>query len=85
MILAISTEVSKSFTSTHFQEKGVQLNQKTLNQAIDETEIDKDIELFISNAKKMPWIRENLINSFNLGKYATHRKIKLDNFFQNGN
>lgn len=85
MILAISTEVSKSFTSTHFQEKGVQLNQKTLNQAIDDTEVDRDIELFISNAKKMPWIRENLINSFNLGKYATHRKIKASNFFQEGN
>ncbi len=85
MILAISTEVSKSFNSLHFQEKGIPLNQKTLNQAIDDTQIDKDIELFISNAQKMPWIRENLINSFNLGKYATHKKINASRFFTEGN
>lgn len=85
MILAIATEVSKAFTSLHFGEKGVQLNQKTLFQAIDEAQIDEDIELFITNAQKMPWISDNLINSFNLGKYATHTKINVDQFLTDGN
>lgn len=82
MILAISTEISKSFTSSHFMEKGVPLNKNTLEKVLNETNIDKDIELLISNAQKMPWIRENLINSFNLGKYATHRPIDTNLFIK---
>lgn len=81
MLLAIATEVSKSYTSVNFNVKGQSISQKTLTEAIDATEIDADIERFIDNAQTMPWIRQNLVNAFGLGKYATNREIDANKFF----
>ena len=85
LIMAISMEVSKSFSIENFNIKGINMaNDELLDVNIESLHIDEDVNRLITNARTMPWIRESLINSFGLGKYATHKKINAD-LFSEGN
>ncbi len=85
LIYEISHIVSDSYTIKNYSVKNIRLNNNTLNQAIDDAEIDNQILDLIHRAQIMPWVVDNAINNYGLGKNATHKDIPLEVFTDNTN
>ena len=85
LIYEISHIVSDSYTIKNYSVKNIRLNKNTLNQAIDDAKIDNQILDLIKRAQTMPWVTDNAINNYGLGKNATHKDIPLEVFTDNTN